>query len=786
MKYSPGNSNLPSRATGPIFASESDEFGSRRDDAGLDLREIFLPVWRRKALIALIVTLASLFAFWFAAGIEQRYSTSARVLFEPERLQIIDDENVLVRTDPTNAGLQNQIEILRSAELMGRVAERLELTSRAEFNPILDLPDEQAAMPGNAGPLGKLLDMLPDIVPSEKDDRLPQVTEQPGLSDAHRESAALAGVDTDDSEIAVAVAILWENLGLRPVSESRVIEITYSSRDPVLAAEIANTIAAEYVALQTERKRKEILSASEALAGRVEELGRQLDASEDAVRLARAESFGNASLANRLEATNQALTQTRLDRTKLELSYRRAAEAVDDESRYAIIPVFRDSRVLDDYRARERELQEELASLATVVRGDDPQIRQISARIDEMRLNMKQEARSIVEGLSLQLEIAQESETNLAEELHALEEAARSQSAVEQRLSRLEREAQSSRVVYETFRNRLKEAREQANLQTPDASILTEALVPSSSDSAARFRVALIVGLGGGTMLALGAVFILEALNNSFRSPEEVELATGLPVLAAIPANRRTRSPKKVSEYFINRPNSALAESVRNLRTSVFSSIARTHSIEGGRHESRVVMVTSSVPGEGKTSTCLLLALTTRHLGQSSIVVDCDIRRQRRRDTMGQTAKHGLVSVLEGEADIGSVIQTDLKSGIHVMTSGQSSKLSRSAADYLSSPQFSELIDQLRERYDFVVLDTPPSLVVTDARIVARLSDSIVYMIRWNKTSRNAVAYGLKQLRSVGAKIDGCVLSMVHESSASNMVRNDFFYKRKYRNYISS
>lgn len=789
MNYSPGRDNHGNSPLEPDLRVASDEFGYPREEFGLDLKAIVLAVWRRKGLIVLTVALMSAVAFWVADGIEQRYSASARVLFEPERLQIIDYDNVLIRADPTGAGLQNQIEILRSVELMERVVERLELTALPEFNPTLATLNE--------------LESAEDA-------------DNAAVSDVAQTAPALdqeTAVQIDDT--ATAISALWQHLSLRPVSESRVIEITYSSLDPALAAEIANTIAAEYIALQAEQKRNEILAASKALAGRVEELERQLDAAEDAARVARTESVGTAAIGNRLEAIKQALTQNRLDRTELELSYRRAVDSVDDESRYSIIPVFRESPVLNDYRDRERELQEELVSLSTTARGTDPQIRQLNARIEEMRSNIKLEARNIVESLSLQLEIARENESSLTEELLVLEAEARSQSAMEQRLGRLERDAQSSRIVYETFRNRLKEAREQANLQTSDATILTQALVPVSSDSESRYKIAIIIGLFGGTVLALGAVFILETFNDSYRSPEEVEQSVGLPVLAAIPTKRGARSPRRIADYVLRKPNSALAESVRNLRTSILLSKARARSAQSdpisarlpaGRlsntptmvlgknprdqvqseKSARVVMMASSVPGEAKTSTSLLLAQSTRQIGQSSIVVDCDIRRQGRWDIATRKSMPGLVSILEGKANLDNTIRQDPKSGAHFLASGRPGELTKNPADYLSSPEFADLITTLRGRYDLVLLDTPPALVVTDARIVAGLADSVVYMIHWNKTSRNAVGYGLKQLRSAEAKVDGCVLTMVRESLASNMVRSNFLYKRKYRDYISS
>jgi capsular exopolysaccharide synthesis family protein len=346
------------------------------------------------------------------------------------------------------------------------------------------------------------------------------------------------------------------------------------------------------------------------------------------------------------------------------------------------------------------------------------------------------------------------------------------------RISRLEREAQAARVIYETFLSRLQETREQANLQTPDASFLTRASIPSSADARSRLFVA---GVGGAAGIAAGIalVFLLERLNNTFRNPDAIRTATGVPVLASIPVAGRRKPPRRLIRQALRVPNSAFAESVRNLRTSLlFSDI---------ENPPRAIMFASSLPGEGKTATALLMAVLSRQMGRSTVIVDCDLRRRTlAREFAGAEMGRGLAAVLEGKVPLDQAIWADFESGVHVLALEAEGEAPRNPADLLSSDRFSSVVDELKSRYDLVVFDTPPVLAVTDARLVAQAADAIVYLVAWNRTPQSAVSHGLRELASVNTRIAGMALTLVSDAQAARYMKNNFYYKRRYRDYVSS
>lgn len=251
-----------------------------------------------------------------------------------------------------------------------------------------------------------------------------------------------------------------------------------------------------------------------------------------------------------------------------------------------------------------------------------------------------------------------------------------------------------------------------------------------------------------------------------------------LGVLPTLGANMRR---KDIVKHFREKPNSPLAEAVRNLRTSIlFSNIDRPP---------KVVMLTSSVPEEGKSTSALLLAMTSRQMGKSTIIVDCDLRRPALGHLMDAAGDHAeLISVLEGEADVNAAMFEDPDTGLNVlMTRGARRSGNINAADVLSSRKFEQLIKSLSERYDLVILDTPPTLVVTDARVVAQLADTVVYAVRWDKTPRGAVLEGLKDMRAVEAPIAGVLMTMVNEKKASRHAYDGYsYYKGHYKQYYET
>ncbi len=735
--------------------------------APADIRAMLLPIWRRKWLVALVTAVILGLATFLALGMESRYTASARVIFDPERLRIIDLDNVVVSPDVSTTGLRNQVEILRSAVLLERVVETLRLESTPEFNPdmrtgptpLIERVLTRLPLPLRVEQLLAGFGLMPPPLPSD-------------LSPEERAIRIRAN----------SLEILENNLDLRPVPNSRVIEINYTSSDPRRASAVANAIAEQYIVVQIEAKRDDIVAASELLSSRVADLENRYNVAEEAVRTAQLElsmqaEYGSATIAPQLETLNAGLTSVRLDRGALESRHARAAQALANGNDLDSVADFRESPTIRGFRARELDLREQAVSLRAIS-DNNPALTQIDARIEELQRNMQAEAGNIVAGLAGDIEAMRAREAMLEEDLRRLEAKAGEQSRAEMRLARLEREAEASGLIYESFLNRMKEASEQAALQTSDARFLTRATPPDSADTGLRRWIILLGGLGG-LAVGVGLVFLLEQLSNTFRQPSEVEAETRLPVIAAIPHAGRRKRPQELMAYLLNKPSSALAEAVRNLRTSIlFSNID---------HPPKVVMFSSSLPMEGKTTTAMLMAMTSRQMGRSAVIIDCDLRRQTLSGVFPEANETpGLLAVLEGTAALDEAVYKEPATGLHVLAPGRSDALPANPADLLSSQRFRKLVDELRGRYDIVILDTPPTLVVADARIVAQLADAVVYLVRWDHTRRGAVNEGLRELVSVNARIAGIGLTLVDEARATSYSHSDYVYKQAYRNYLSS
>jgi capsular exopolysaccharide synthesis family protein len=228
------------------------------------------------------------------------------------------------------------------------------------------------------------------------------------------------------------------------------------------------------------------------------------------------------------------------------------------------------------------------------------------------------------------------------------------------------------------------------------------------------------MALALGLAVGVGIVFLLDKLNNTFRTPLQVETLTGETVLGTIPAIGRRLHRQDVVRQFRNNPKSSLAESIRSLRTSILFSNVDT--------PPKVVMFTSSVPREAKSTTSMLVAMTSQQMGKSAIIVDCDLRLPSlARLLNADDGKPGLLSVIEGSAELDEAIFLDPETGLHVlMTKPSEPRTNLNAADILSSRKFDQILAALKKRYDLVILDTPPTLVVADARILSTHADAVV------------------------------------------------------------
>jgi polysaccharide biosynthesis transport protein len=753
----------------PVGPARPEPEPGEDDEGGLDLRAQIRKIWRGKWIIATTTLIAWLAALLVTTEYDPVYRATAKVMFTLERANIMNIEALVVSTGVNENTIQNQIQILQSKALMERVVDRLDLTSDPEFNPFLREPSPPGLMQRIRGAVA---------VPPELSDLLQEygVLNPPAPAAPEPDPEARAALERQ-----IAVSTLSRGLTLLPIPGTRVIDISFTAGSPEIAARVANAVADQYIVDQLDARLEATRAAGSWLADRVEELRIRVQTAEEAVEAARAriaEASGEtpAVTQQQLSALTTALTIATNDVRVAQAAYDRVALAGTEARDLASVPEFRSSELLGSLRAEEATLRAEASQLG----GNNPRLIRINDRIEDLRNQMQEEARRIKDALAADLETKQERRAVILQDIQALEARAQLQSQEEISIRQLDREAQASRTLYQSFLTRLEETTAQGDLQIADARILSAAEVPLAPLAQAEQRTktfALVAGVAGG----IGLIFLMDKLNNTFRSPAQLEQMTGEVVIGTIPSIGRRFGKADVLKHFGAHPKGSLAESVRSLRTSIlFSDVD---------NPPRVVMFTSSVPREGKSTTSVLVAMTSQQMGKAAVIVDCDLRLPALARLLGaHDESPGLLSLLEGSATLEEALFRDKATGLDVlMTKPSEPRSSLNAADVLASKKFKDLIAELCERYELVILDAPPTLVVADARILSRVADAVIYAVRWDKTPRGAVLEGLKELRTVNAPVAGVAFTMINEDRAMRYAYEGYaYYKGQYKDYYVS
>ncbi|MFC1797340.1 polysaccharide biosynthesis tyrosine autokinase, partial [Pseudomonadota bacterium] len=343
-------------------------------------------------------------------------------------------------------------------------------------------------------------------------------------------------------------------------------------------------------------------------------------------------------------------------------------------------------------------------------------------------------------------------------------------------LRALQREAAANRALYETFLNRFKETSSTQGLETTEARVLSRAEVPGGPSYPNRTRMLqkyVLMGFMGACALVLG----LQLLNPGMMSPEQVQQVLGEHVIGLIPI-----IPGKVlmHDYVLEKPASSLVEALNSLRFSL--------ALSDPDNPIKAVAVTSSVPEEGKTTLSISLARVVAASGKKVLILDGDMRRSSVGNRLGFREKHKGLSdlIVAGDADVSEFILRDEKGGTDYMPPGTAKYAN--ATDIFSSNRMESIIELLKSRYDLVVIDTPPVMAVADARIIGRVVDKTIFVVRWDKTPRKVARAAREQLRRAEVALAGVVLQQVDLKRYGRVGYGDsgyYYHYGRYGNYYS-
>jgi len=587
---------------------------------------------------------------------------------------------------------------------------------------------------------------------------------------------SLAGHDTGQAATAasdeagaqsLALDRFLERLTIAPVRNSRLVDVQFRLREPALAAAVANGVAKAYIERDLAYKFTASKDASNWLGDRLAEQRTLVEKAELTLQQYR-EQHEAISLEDRqnivvqkLADLNAAVTKAKTERLQKEAVYRQLDAAGTDGALLDTFPAILGNAFIQTQKSELAALQRQQAQLSERLGDRHPDMVKLKSAIQKTEAALRTEVAKVVAGVRTEYEaaLAQEQSLSAALEQQKRESLAMNRKGIE--YSVLEREVESSRQIYQSLMQRAKETSVTGELKSSNVRVVDRAEVPLRPVSP-RPLVSLVLALFGATFLAIGLVFFFEYLDNRIKTPEEVEARLGLPAIGLIPA--LGKNWRHVEPLLSNGVPPDFSEAFKVLRTNVLFSAA-----EQG---CRVVVVTSSGPGEGKTIVASNLAIGVAYTGQRVLLVDGDLRRPRVHQVFAFDQEPGLSNALVGDAKASDAVHRTDVPGLCVLTAG---RVPPNAAELLGSRRFKELLASIRGQFDWVVIDSPPVMAVTDPNILASLSDSVVFVIGAEMTSYQIARRAVEQLERGRAVFAGGVLNRVQ------IKRHSYYYSQHYR-----
>ena len=610
-----------------------------------------------------------------------------------------------------------------------------------------------------------------------------------GHSDQKPANLVADPLQGDSSRISALLGAFRGHLRVALIPNTRIMEIHYSSTDPQLAASAVNTLATTYVEQNFKTKFDSTMQASNWLSNQLVDLQMKVETSQEKlVRYQKEhEILGTDEKTNiitqKLDELNKEMTSAESDRMQKEAVYRQTQTNDPDEIAAAIISdttgsgSTATSGLLDKLREQQANLRIQVAELSSQFGPSYPKVVQLNNQIKEIDHQMQSETNKAVDHLKGQYLAALQRENMLRDSFEKQKQEANklNESAIE--YSILKRDLDSNRTLYEGLLEKLKEAGVTAGLKSNNFRIINAARVPtapSEPNIPRNLAFALVLGIITG----VGLAFVLENMDNTVRTPEQATALSALPSLGMIPLGSKSASyggtgkrlsltaSKEVVETVTQvRPQSQMAESYRALRTSLLLSNLGA--------PPKVIMVTSARPQEGKTTTSINTAIVLAQKGVRVLLIDADLRRPSIHKTLGMGPRSGLSNVLTGSATVQQTITTSpILPNLFIMPAGTPPP---NPAELLASSNMRDLIAELREQFDHIVIDTPPTLSVTDAVVLSPRADATILVIRSGQTTKQALRRSRDILMQVNAHVAGVLLNAVDLTSP------DYYYYYEYQ-----
>jgi uncharacterized protein involved in exopolysaccharide biosynthesis len=574
----------------------------------------------------------------------------------------------------------------------------------------------------------------------------------------------------------------FEHLHVSAIDRSFAITVEFRADSARKATDIANAVARTFVQMQTETKRQRASDTTAWLDQWLADAKSRVATAEEAVEDYRNQA-GLTSVKNEPLASSQLgdlsnqLVTARVARMEAEAQLEQLNRAEKSKS-IDSLPDILNSQLIQTLRAKETDLLGKQADLAGQYGPKYPAVMNVTHQLADVRDKIQVEIGKIAESLRDKVAIAKLREDQLSQTVTAAEQKSGVLSKDAIHLRELQSEADAGRTLYDNVLSRAVEMRLNEERATANSEVAASAIQPNAPYFPKKLPASL-VGALGFCLLGVAGVQLREKMERGFNSSDEVQRATGRPLIALVPLipeigdNRTT--PDRYRDPFFR-------EALSGMHTSLLMQ----------RGSNNLLLVTSSVPGEGKTFLATSMALQMARSGRRCLLLDCDFRLPRAHSALGLEGEVGLLQLLKGEAEAQSLIQKH-SSGLHFIASGASAIENGSPSEdlaevlpvLLASPSMRSILSALAEQYDVLVVDSPPVLGTSDARILAALAGRVIYVVRWRDTARETVLSGLQRIAEAAATPISLALSQIDPKVYADGNGSDAdLYARKYRRYL--
>jgi succinoglycan biosynthesis transport protein ExoP len=767
--------------TGPYAERNPYEYSAETDDDHVQLRELWRKISKHRRLILLISVIVTTVVTIEVFRIKSIYQATTTIEVEKENRTLFRSGDVVIETDDHDYGyyvssaMKTKIRVLKSRPVLEDVIVALKLDQDPR---LLDVTRRKSLWEAL-----KTLGGQPDARASgAAEAELPLVPlEGPPLRSA-----------AESARLALPVSVLSANLEAEPIEDTRMLAVSFKHSDPALAAAVANTVAQVFIQHSYRNKTQKFTNTSAWLNTRTRELKAKVEQAEQ--ELADYTSRNNIFSSDGKEnLTTDKLTRLHEQTTRAEtdLLLKQSLYEEVKQGRAAQLPeAFADPK-LAALQSRAGELMTQAAQLSVKFGPENPKVSEVQKQLAAVQKQIDESRRTLEEKLKADYERAlRDAQLFRAALAEAKTEAVRQNQAAIQH-SILQQSVETAKALYTDFLQKTNQASIQVAEQHSNLQIIEPAAVPVAPISPDRLRI-ILIGFLVSLVAGIGLAFVLEYLNNTIKTVDDVGRYVNLPTLAVIPAmgagNARLLPARKGSPAALAAAGSSraatqasfiqaltvdshslFAEAYRSLRTSVLLSSAG--------QAPKTILITSSQSGEGKTTTTINTAIALAQLGASVLMIDADLRRPSMHKLFGADHTRGLSTYLSREIEVEDLIQKLPLPNLSLLPCGP---IPPNPAELVSSERMKELLRMVSERYDHILIDSPPLINVTDPVVLSTLVNGVILVVHGGRSARHIVRRARQELASVGAKIFGVVLNNVDLKRAGY---DDYYYYRYHSGY---